>query len=202
MMKHTLTAAALAVVLAAPAFAQSPKPDTMKKPDAAQTHPITKSDTMAKPDSKTETMTKPSTSTQSSMSSSTADQAAFIQNQHATDWRGSKLIGATVYGPDNSSIGDINDVLIANDGKVNAVVIGVGGFLGVGEKNVAVPFEKLNVTRKPESASIDKITVSYSKDELKNAPKFAYFEPGKPTTTGSSVTDKIKSMNPMNDSKK
>jgi ribosomal 30S subunit maturation factor RimM len=118
------------------------------------------------------------------------------------NWRASKLVGLNVYNDSNESLGSINDLLTDKSGDIKGVVIGVGGFLGVGEKNVAVPFEKLNVTRKPESASIDKITVSYSKDELKNAPKFAYFEPGKPTTTGSSVTDKIKSMNPMNDSKK
>jgi opacity protein-like surface antigen len=173
MMKQTLTAAALAVVLATPAFAQTAKPDATGNPAA-----------------------------QSTMPSMATDQVAFVQAQHATDWRGSKLIGATVYGPDNASIGDINDVLIANDGKINAVVIGVGGFLGVGEKNVAIPFEKLSVTRKPESASISKITVSYSKDELKNAPKFSYYEPAASTTTGSSTTDKIKSFNPMGDKSK
>jgi hypothetical protein len=193
MMKQTLTAAALAVVLATPAFAQSTKPDTMAKPDSAtqSQSPATKPDTMAKPDTKG-----------SSAQSTTTDQVAFVQNQHATDWRGSKLIGATVYGPDNASIGDINDLLIADDGRINAVVIGVGGFLGVGEKNVAIPFEKLSVTRKPESASIAKITASYSKDELTNAPKFAYYDPAASTTTGSSTTDKIKSLNPMGDKSK
>lgn len=170
MMKQTLTAAALAVVLATPAFAQTAKPD-------ATGNPVT----------------------QSTAPSMTSDQVAFVQNQRATDWRGSKLIGATVYGPDNASIGDINDVLIANDGKVNAVVIGVGGFLGVGEKNVAIPFEKLSVTRKPESAAIAKIAVSYSKAELTGAPKFAYYDPAASTTTGSSTTDKIKALNPMGD---
>ena len=99
---------------------------------------------------------------------------ASCRSQHATDWRGSKLIGAIVYGPDNASIGEISDVLIGNDGKIRAVVIGVGGFLGVGEKNVAMPFDALNITRKPDSSSIDKITVSYTKDDLKNAPNFAY----------------------------
>ena len=174
MMKQTLTAAALAVVLAAPAFAQSTKPaDPMGNPTVHSTMP-----------------------------SIATDQVAFIQSQHATDWRGSKLIGASIYGPDDKSIGDVNDVLIANDGKVNAVVIGVGGFLGVGEKNVAVPFEKLSVIRKPHSASIDKITVSYTKDELKNAPKFVYYEPAASETTGSSVTDKIKALNPMGDKSK
>ncbi len=184
MMKRTLTAAALTVVLAAPAFAQTAKPDTMAKPDTA-TQSQMKPDTMAKPGMAATTV------------AGTTDQVAFIQNQDSSAWRGSKLIGATVYGPDNASIGDINDVLIANDGKINAVVIGVGGFLGVGEKDVAVPFEKLSVTRKSDSSSIDKVTVSYSKDELKNAPKFAYYEPT--STTGSSMTDKMKSLNPMSD---
>ncbi|HEY5167410.1 MAG TPA: PRC-barrel domain-containing protein, partial [Pseudolabrys sp.] len=142
MIKHTLTAAALAVVLATPAFAQQDKP-------------INKSDT-----------------TQSMPTQSTADHASFVQTQHATDWRGSKLMGATIYGPDNASIGNVNDVLVDNTGKIRAVVIGVGGFLGVGEKDVAVPFDALNISRKPESSSIDKITVSFSKDDLKNAPKF------------------------------
>lgn len=180
MMKHTLTAAALAVVLATPAFAQTAKPD-MGKP-AAQTQ-LNKSDS-------TKSDMKPSTSA-ATTPSSTTDQAAFIQNQDSTDWRSSKLIGATVYGPDNKSIGDINDVLIANDGKVNAVVIGVGGFLGVGEKNVAIPFDKLQVSRKADSSSIEKVTVSYTKDELKNAPKFAYYEPAsKSSTTGSGAATK------------
>ena len=110
-----------------------------------------------------------------------------MQSQQATDWRSSKLIGATVYGSDNSSIGEINDIVLASDGKVNGVVIGVGGFLGVGEKNVAVPFEKLNVTRKPDTAAVDKITVAFSKDELKNAPTFAFYEPTNSATTGSAA---------------
>ncbi len=179
MIKHTLTAAALAVVLATPAFAQTAKPDTMAAPA-------------------TSAATMPSTGT--------TDQVAFVQSQDSTDWRGTKLIGATVYGPDNKSIGDINDVLIANDGKINAVVIGVGGFLGVGEKNVAVPFDKLQVSRKADSASIEKVNVSYTKDELKSAPKFAYYEPAssKSSTTGSgtSLTDKVKSMSPTTEKSK
>jgi sporulation protein YlmC with PRC-barrel domain len=139
--------------------------------------------------------------TSSMPSQSTASHGGFVQNQDATDWRSSKLVGASVYGPDNASIGEVNDVLIGNDGKIRAVVIGVGGFLGVGEKNVAIPLDSLNITRKPESSSIDKITVSYSKADLKSAPTFAYYEPAKSQTTGSGVTDKLKSLNPMSDSK-
>lgn len=166
MMKHTLTAAALAVVLATPAFAQTP---------AVPAH---------------------SSSSQSSASTAGGG-ASFLQSQQTTDWRGSKLIGATVYGSDNASIGEVNDLVLASDGKVNGVVIGVGGFLGVGAKNVAVPFDKLNVTRKPNSATIDKITVAFSKEELKNAPTFAFYEPEKSTTTGSAAPERPRGISPM-----
>ena len=175
MLKHAITAAAFTVALAAPAFAQMNKPDPLSKPDAGTANAIP--------------------------NNSAGTHENFVQNQHATDWRGSKLIGVVVYGPDNASIGDINDLLIANDGKIRAVVIGVGGFLGVGEKNVAIPLDALNISRRPDSSSIDRVTVAYSKDDLKNAPKFAYLDDVK-TTTGSGVTDKIKSLNPMGDSSK
>jgi hypothetical protein len=176
MLKHTLTAAALTALLATPAFAQANKPNPMAKPNSA---------------------------TESSMPNlSNASPESFVQTQHATDWRGTKLIGSSVYGPDNASIGSVNDLLIGNDGNVRAVVIGVGGFLGVGEKNVAIPLDALNISRKPDSSSIEKISVTYTKDELKTAPKFAYYEGTAPQTTGSGITDKIKSLNPMSDSSK
>ena len=129
------------------------------------------------------------------------ESGGFIESQHATDWRGSKLIGAVVYGPDNASIGSVSDVLIGNDSQVRAVVIGVGGFLGVGEKNVAVPLNALNITRRPNSDTIDKIGVSFTKEDLKNAPKFAFDEGTVSQTTGSSVVDKMKSLNPIGGSK-
>ena len=165
MMKRTLTAAALATVLAAPAFAQT------ATPPAATTTP-----------SATTSMPSSSATTGTSLTG-----ASFMQSQSASDWRGSKLIGATVYGTDNSSIGEVNDLILASDGKVNGVVIGVGGFLGVGEKNVAVPFERLTVARKADSAAIDKITVAFTKDELKNAPTYAYFDTAPASTTGSAA---------------
>ena len=174
MIKHTLTAAAFVAILASSVFAQVNKPNNQPVPDAARAAP----------------------------NQSVVTKGSFVQNQHATDWRGSKLIGAIVYGPDNASIGSINDVLIGNDGRVRAVVIGVGGFLGVGEKNVGMPLDALNITRKPDSSAIDKITVSYSKEELKGAPQFAYDEAIKTQTTGSNVSEPIKSLTPLNDQKK
>lgn len=60
-------------------------------------------------------------------------------------WRVSDLEGKAVYGAEGESIGDISDVLISQDGSVNAVIIGVGGFLGIGEKDVAVDMSALQL---------------------------------------------------------
>ena len=64
----------------------------------------------------------------------------FVTEQAATQWRAPKLIGVAVYGADDQKIGAIKDVLIGHDGATQVVVIGVGGFLGFGTKDVAVPF--------------------------------------------------------------
>lgn len=174
MRKHMIVAAALAAALATPAFAQS---TTKPAPSAAPTAAM-------------------SGTGNSSAATAATGSVNFIQSQQSNDWRGSKLIGASVYGPDNASIGEIDDLIIGSDGKISAVVVGVGGFLGVGQKDVALPFENISVTRKADSAAIDKIKVSYTKDELKNAPKFAYYEPAssKSSTTGAGGSmDGIKS---------
>jgi sporulation protein YlmC with PRC-barrel domain len=58
------------------------------------------------------------------------------QSVTITDW-----YKQSVYDPSNSKIGEIKDVLLSQEGKVSALVIGVGGFLGMGEKDVAAPFD-------------------------------------------------------------
>ena len=54
----------------------------------------------------------------------------------------------SVYDPSNNKIGEIEDVLLSPDGKVSALIVGVGGFLGMGEKDVAVPFSAVKQDRK------------------------------------------------------
>jgi len=73
----------------------------------------------------------------------------FITQQSPGQWRASKLVGIDVYGTDNAKIGDIREVLINRSGSAEAVVIGVGGFLGIGEKDVAVPFKGLEWVTEP-----------------------------------------------------
>ena len=64
-------------------------------------------------------------------------------------WRTSKLVGLNVYNDSNESLGSINDLLTDKSGDIKAVVIGVGGFLGVGEHLVAVPLDKVKFVDEP-----------------------------------------------------
>ena len=65
------------------------------------------------------------------------------------DWRASKVVGLNVYNDNNESIGSINDLLTDKSGNIKAVVISVGGFLGVGAHLVAVPFDKIKFVNEP-----------------------------------------------------
>src|SRR4249920_2204218 len=89
------------------------------------------------------------------------------------DWRASKVVGLSVYNDKNESLGSINDLLTDKSGKIVAVVIGVGGFLGVGEHLVAIPFEKVKFVNEP---------IAYT--GAANAPANAPARPGSTTTTG------------------
>src|ERR1700694_3431091 len=68
-------------------------------------------------------------------------------------WRSSKLIGVNVYNDNNEKIGDIEELIVDKSSKVDNVVLGVGGFLGVGEHYVAVPMEKLKWVNEPARTS-------------------------------------------------
>ena len=187
MIKHTLTAAALATVLAIPAYAQSSNPPAAQPPTTAQSAPAAPAEKTAPPINDKSSATPAPAPATSAAADTKADkkQAGFVQNQDSSEWRSSKLVGASVYGPDDKSIGSIDDLIVDEKGAIKAAVIGVGGFLGVGQKDVAVPFESLQIKRKQNSSSIEKITVTYTKDQLSNAPKFAYFQVQSNTTTGS-----------------
>jgi sporulation protein YlmC with PRC-barrel domain len=76
-----------------------------------------------------------------------------------------------VYDPSNSKIGKIDDVLVSDSGQVNALVVGVGGFLGAGEKDVAVPFTAVKWTTKDNK---NYLTMSATKDDLKAAQGLKY----------------------------
>jgi sporulation protein YlmC with PRC-barrel domain len=75
--------------------------------------------------------------------------ASTTSSSFQGDWRASKIAGLSVYNDKNESVGSINDLLTDKSGNIKAVVIGVGGFLGVGEHLVAVPFDKVKFVNEP-----------------------------------------------------
>jgi hypothetical protein len=83
-----------------------------------------------------------------------AASTAFMHKEG--EWRASKLVGVNVYNDSNEKIGDINDLILDSSGRVANAVIGVGGFLGMGEHNVAVTFDQLKFAKEPvKTASND-----------------------------------------------
>jgi sporulation protein YlmC with PRC-barrel domain len=83
-----------------------------------------------------------------------------------TDW-----YKQNVYDPNENKIGDIKDVLVDKSGKIATLIVGVGGFLGAGEKDVAVPFEAVHPTMKDKKWWL---VMNTTKDNLKSAPGFKY----------------------------
>jgi putative membrane protein len=73
----------------------------------------------------------------------------MLTQESPDQWRASKLAGVAVYGPGKKDVGKITDVLLSKDGKAELIIIGVGGFLGIGEKDVAVPFDQVKFTDQP-----------------------------------------------------
>ncbi|WP_313531907.1 PRC-barrel domain-containing protein [Shinella sp.] len=80
-------------------------------------------------------------------------------------------IGQSVYNSGDESIGKISDLIMAKTGGVDAAIIGVGGFLGIGEKWVAVPFDKIAITQVPDSDDV-KLTTTETAESLQAAPEF------------------------------
>jgi sporulation protein YlmC with PRC-barrel domain len=95
--------------------------------------------------------------------------------------RASKIIGQNVYGPDDRSLGEIDDLVLGIDGRVKLVIVSVGGFLGFGSKQVAVPMDELKWGKD------DHLTLNLSKDQLAAAPAFAYRDVDVPARSASST---------------
>lgn len=86
-------------------------------------------------------------------------------------WRASDLKGAKVETPTGDNLGDIKEVIIDQDGRVSMVILSVGGFLGMGDRLVATPFEALKPATDPAKAG-KSFTLATTKDRLKEAPEF------------------------------
>ena len=117
----------------------------------------------------------------------------FIQAQGTDKWVFSKFKGTDVLGPDNAKVGSVTDMLFDKNGKIDGLIVGVGGFLGIGEKNVAIDMNAFqvmpyrattagttggaNAPATSDDPTRVNLKVSWTKDELKAAPDFQYYRP-------------------------
>jgi sporulation protein YlmC with PRC-barrel domain len=111
--------------------------------------------------------------------------AASDSSSFQGNWRASKVVGLSVYNENNESLGSINDLLMDKDGNIKGVVLGVGGFLGVGEHLVAVPFDKMKFVNEP---------VAYT--GVAGGPTAPGTRPAPSTTTGAATTSTAPATNP------
>ena len=116
----------------------------------------------------------PPSSANTDQATTAAPAAASDTSSFKGNWRSSKLVGLNVYNDSNESLGSINDLLTDKSGNIKAVVIGVGGFLGVGEHLVAVAFDKVKFVDEP---------IAYTGASSAPAPGGA-----RPSTTGTTTT--------------
>lgn len=113
--------------------------------------------------------------------------AHFISAQTPDQWLASKFRGTSVIGDDGKAIGSVSDILFDKTGKIDAYVVSVGGFLGIGAKDVALGPQSFQVVAGDKSkGESDKLKVTMSADDLKQAANFEpYNAPRATTTTGS-----------------
>jgi hypothetical protein len=123
----------------------------------------------------------PAPSPSPAATSPAATRTQVVAQQAADQMLASKFKGTDVMGPNNEKIGDVTDVLFDKDSKVLAYVIGVGGFLGIGQKDVALAPASFQLQPATDKENM-KLKLSMTKDELKSAPDFKPYKPASPTT--------------------
>lgn len=104
----------------------------------------------------------------------TKPSADYVSTMSAGEMLASKLIGLSVTNPAGEELGDINDLVVDQSGKPVVAIIGVGGFLGMGEKNVGVPFDRLEITMNEDKERVARIDAT--KKTLEAAPGFVISE--------------------------
>lgn len=111
----------------------------------------------------------------SGMTAGNTAKPQFMTQQAAGQWATTKVMGADVYNAQNESIGSIKDVVFDSQGQAMAAVIGVGGVLGVGAKDVAIDYKSLQINRDEDGDP--RIVVNATRETLEQAPEYKYNEP-------------------------
>lgn len=98
----------------------------------------------------------------------------FVAEQPANEYLARVFLGSAVQNTGGETLGDVRDLVFDHSGHISTVVLGVGGFLGMGERNVAVPFSALTFSKAPDGTRL--IVVALGKEALKVAPPFKAIE--------------------------
>ncbi|MBY5332112.1 PRC-barrel domain-containing protein [Rhizobium leguminosarum] len=174
-MTRKLLTTVAAGALFATAFAPAAFSQTAPQPaDPAAPTQAAPADPAAPKPPITPDVTKPAgDAAQAPAPAATADtaQTGYLTEQSPDQVSANTYIGQSVYNGNNESIGSVNDLILKKDGGMVAAIVGVGGFLGIGEKNVAVPMEKITVAQNTQDGSV-KLTTSETAESLKAAPEF------------------------------
>jgi len=120
-------------------------------------------------------------------SSMGASAEAPVTSQKPDEWLASKFKGTEVIGADNAKIGSVGDILFDKGGAVKAVIVGVGGFLGIGSKDVALALNSFQVVPGKDGGS-DQLKLGMTKDQLASAAEFKPYEPPRPATPAAGLT--------------
>ena len=161
MLKRLMISTAAAALLVGSAIAQQSPPPMDKSPPAVQKD-------MPKAD--------------------TAGARQFVTQQAQDQWLASKFKGTDVIGTNKEKIGDVNDILFDRNGRVLAYIVGVGGFLGIGAKDVALAPTAFQIEMDRDET---KLKLAMTREDLKNAPEFKpYTAPRAAPTTGQAPRDR------------
>jgi sporulation protein YlmC with PRC-barrel domain len=130
------------------------------------------STTPAQPMNPAPSTTMPSTAPATQMPTTTGTIGGMFYTTPVStnEWVASELMGKAVYNAANERIGEIDDLIIGRDGRAVAAVVGVGGFLGIGERKVAMTFSNFRMTR--DQNGTVRTVVDASRDMLKDAPEY------------------------------
>jgi len=179
MLKKLLITTALSGLMLSSALAQYSSPSSPSSSPSATPPAASSGDTM-----KSDTPKADASKSSDASKSTTGASASAIAAQKPDQLLASKVKGADVIGSDDKKIGDISDLLFSKDGKLEAYILSVGGFLGVGAKEVALAPSNVQIVQDNNSW---KLKVSMTKDQLAQAPNFEHYKDQR-TTTGASGT--------------
>lgn len=175
MNKTFSTLAAAAVLMAstaiAPALAQTTNPATPASPAAPADPAMQPMDGNAAAPAAGTTGSAAAPATSGASSDMAAGSGSYITEQSETQISANDYIGKPVYNSEDDSIGDVNDLILEEQGGIVAAVIGVGGFLGIGEKDVAVPMDLITMSRDTETNEV-RLTTTETVESLQAAPEF------------------------------